>query len=127
MNYSKRTRRDSWLLLLTLLAAGFAPAGIGQTLEIVDEQRYDNALLSVGAETQRASAAAPGPGVASGVVKRRLGDSVLEEFRLSGRTHTVRVLPENGVPYYVLDVDGDGEVQPGDDGTSATGWRVFKW
>ena len=42
---------------------------------------------------------------------RRKGNQTLEEYSLNGRVYMVRVVPDKGVPYYILDADGDGRME----------------
>ncbi len=35
----------------------------------------------------------------------------IEEYRLNGRIYMVKVTPKNGVPFYYLDTDGDGQLE----------------
>ena len=40
-------------------------------------------------------------------IKQREGNRV-EEYRVNGKLYKIRVIPENGVPYYLIDQRGDG-------------------
>lgn len=40
-------------------------------------------------------------------IKKREGDTV-EEFRVSGKLYMIKVTPSHGVPYYLMDRQGDG-------------------
>ena len=40
-------------------------------------------------------------------IKKREGDTV-EEHRLNGKLYKIKVTPEHGVPYYLIDRQGDG-------------------
>lgn len=42
---------------------------------------------------------------------RRKGDQTLEEYSVNGRVYMVRVVPDKGIPYYILDADGDGRME----------------
>lgn len=42
---------------------------------------------------------------------RRKGDITIEEYSVNGRVYMVHVVPDNGVPYYILDADGDGRME----------------
>lgn len=37
-------------------------------------------------------------------------DKVIKEYRVNGRLYMVMVIPQVGPPYYLLDRDGDGEL-----------------
>jgi len=36
-------------------------------------------------------------------------DGVIEEYRYAGKLYMVKITPTKGVPYYLVDSDGDGE------------------
>ncbi|MEO8409311.1 MAG: DUF2782 domain-containing protein [Propionivibrio sp.] len=40
-------------------------------------------------------------------IERREGSTV-EEFRVNGKLYKIRVTPDNGPPYYLIDLRGDG-------------------
>lgn len=44
-------------------------------------------------------------------IRKREG-STIEEFRLNGRLYKIRVTPENGPPYTLIDARGDGTFVP---------------
>ena len=57
---------------------------------------------------------------------------IIEEYSRNGQVYMVKVTPENGLPYYYLDADGDGslELQGDQQGTGATRpvyWKVAEW
>lgn len=59
-------------------------------------------------------------------------DKVIEEYSYNGRVYLVKVTPEHGVPYYYMDVDGDGqlELQKQDNALNPVQpilWKVKKW
>lgn len=65
------------------------------------------------------------------VVIHRDEDKMVEEYSLDGRVYMVKVTPDNGLPYYYLDEDGDGqlELQPGDRSgpVRPVYWKVKEW
>lgn len=38
-------------------------------------------------------------------------DVTIHEYRLNGRLYAVRIVPDNAPPYYLVDADGDGELE----------------
>ena len=58
-------------------------------------------------------------------IKKREGETV-EEFRVNGRLYKVRVTPEHGVPYTLVDQKGDGTFTP-IDGPGAPALSVPMW
>src|SRR5512146_2626571 len=41
------------------------------------------------------------------ILKR--GTDVVEEYRIAGRLYMIKVTPPGGVPYYLIDENGDGK------------------
>jgi len=59
-------------------------------------------------------------------------DKVIEEYSYNGRIYLVKVTPDHGVPFYYMDVDGDGqlELQKQDDALNPVQpilWKVKQW
>ena len=59
-------------------------------------------------------------------------DKVIEEYSYNGRVYLVKVTPDHGVPYFYMDVDGDGqlELQKSDDALNPVQpilWKLKKW
>ena len=58
-------------------------------------------------------------------------DAVYEEYRRNGRLYMVKVTPNQGYPYYLVDSDGDGtlEFQRSDigGGLLIPHWILFSW
>lgn len=38
-------------------------------------------------------------------------DEVISEFRINGQLYMIRITPNKGVPYYLVDSDGDGKLE----------------
>ncbi|MDA0190899.1 MAG: DUF2782 domain-containing protein [Proteobacteria bacterium] len=57
-------------------------------------------------------------------IKKRDGDTV-EEFRIQGRLYMIKVTPPHGVPYYLVDNQGDGNFMRME--TMDTRTRVPMW
>lgn len=38
-------------------------------------------------------------------------DRTIEEYRIKGRLYMIKVTPKKGVPYYLVDTDGDGNLE----------------
>lgn len=57
--------------------------------------------------------------------------ALVEEYRINGALYMMRVTPKKGVPYYLLDMDGDGNLEtsqiPGDTGPQPVYWKLFEW
>ena len=56
------------------------------------------------------------------------GDRV-EEYRQNGRLYMVKITPERGVPYYLMDTDGDGRLNRDDRDPriSPVYWKIYEW
>lgn len=65
------------------------------------------------------------------VTIRRLTDAVVKEYRINNRLYMVQVLPKLGLPYFLLDADGDGNLETRyndlDDGLMIPGWVILSW
>ena len=63
---------------------------------------------------------------------RKEEDKLIEEYSINGRIYMVKVTPDNGLPYYYMDEDGDGqlELQPGDEALNPVRpvyWKLKEW
>ncbi|GHT90330.1 hypothetical protein AGMMS49545_03530 [Betaproteobacteria bacterium] len=61
------------------------------------------------------------------VTIRKEENSTVEEFRLGGKLYMVKVTPEIGAPYYLVDNDGDGHFEthsPADSGVKVPMWVI---
>lgn len=63
-------------------------------------------------------------------IRRREG-GVIEEYRVDGRLYMVRVVPAKGVPYYLVDQDGDGNLETRhhelDPNVIVPNWVILRW
>lgn len=59
------------------------------------------------------------------VTIQRRGGQTIEEHRVRGRLYMVKVTPEHGVPYYLIDQDGKGDFTRRD--SLDTGTRPPMW
>lgn len=61
---------------------------------------------------------------------RREGGTI-QEYRFNGRLYMVKVQPDKGIAYYLIDTDGDGEldVRYNDlhDNIMVPGWVIYSW
>jgi uncharacterized protein DUF2782 len=53
------------------------------------------------------------------------GEDKVEEYRVNGKLYAMKVTPRHGVPYYLMDVTGDGIMSRRD--SLDTGLRVPQW
>ena len=66
------------------------------------------------------------------VTIREEDDRRIEEYRMNGQVYMVKVIPENGVPYYYIDRDGDGRLeldpkQAALDPVQPVYWKIKEW
>ncbi len=59
-------------------------------------------------------------------IRKRDGDTI-EEYRMEGRVYMLKVTPPHGVPYYLVDTQGDGNfsrMETLDDRTRVPMWII---
>lgn len=58
-------------------------------------------------------------------------DRTIQEYRMNGRLYMIKVVPSIGVPYYLVDTDGDGSFESSqhglDSGLLIPSWILFEW
>ena len=63
------------------------------------------------------------------IIKRK--DTTVHEYRANGRLYMVKIVPTAGVPYYMVDSDGDGNLETRRDDLASDiavpGWVILKW
>ncbi len=108
--------------------------------------RLSSALLAVAVlsatPVQVSWASAPAPDSAPGAGPELLeeepeitivprGGDVIEEYRIQGRLYMIRVIPRRGVPYYLVDTDGDGNLETRRNELTEDllipNWTLFRW
>lgn len=56
---------------------------------------------------------------------------VIEEYRIRGQLYMIRVVPHRGVPYYLVDTDGDGNLETRRNEITEDllipNWILFRW
>lgn len=60
----------------------------------------------------------------------RKDDSVIEEYRVNGHLYMVKVTPFHGLPYVLMDNDGDGKLESRRsdlDDVIVPQWVLFTW
>lgn len=64
----------------------------------------------------------------------RRGKDTIEEYRINNKLYMVKIKPSIGPAYYLLDTDGDGEmdsrrseIERGDNGMNIPQWVLFSW
>ena len=63
------------------------------------------------------------------IIKR--DDAVVQEYRMNGQLYMVKVVPVRGLPYYLIDSDGDGSLDSRhrqmDPGLVVPRWMIYRW
>ena len=90
-------------------------------------------LIGLTASTAALAAAVPGvPGDEEPEVTIIQRDrDVIEEYRIRGQLYMIRVVPQRGVPYYLVDTDGDGNLETRRNEVTEDllipNWILFRW
>ena len=64
------------------------------------------------------------------VVIRREDDRIIEEYRSGGVVYMIRIIPEVGPPYYLIDSTGDGNFDSRHEHMEPVRpahWKIFEW
>jgi hypothetical protein len=61
----------------------------------------------------------------------RRGQETVQEFRSNGELYMVKIIPDIGPAYYLIDTNGDGKLDVHrsdiERGTKVNMWKVFEW
>jgi len=61
----------------------------------------------------------------------RKGKSTIQEYRRAGKLYMVKIIPDIGPPYYMVDSDGDGKMDVRgsdmDRGSNINMWKILEW
>jgi len=61
----------------------------------------------------------------------RKGKKIIQEYRRNGELYMVKIIPKIGPAYYLIDTDGDGNIDVRgndlDKGTKINQWKLFEW
>ena len=53
---------------------------------------------------------------------------IVHEYRINGRLYAIKIIPEIGAPYYMIDIDGDGNLETREEFLlSVPQWVLFSW
>ena len=63
------------------------------------------------------------------IIKRE--DATVHEYRANGQLYMVKIVPARGKPYYLIDTDGDGQLESRSDELEqdfhVPHWVIFSW
>ncbi|PKM11360.1 MAG: DUF2782 domain-containing protein [Gammaproteobacteria bacterium HGW-Gammaproteobacteria-3] len=61
----------------------------------------------------------------------RKGKQTIQEYRINGDLYMIKIIPDRGFPYYMIDTDGDGNLDVrGTDlekGIHINQWKLLEW
>ena len=111
------------VLTVLLLSAAYAPPGLAQSEAPVppaEEAPIPPKLPNLPSEDS-----APTVNIRR---DEKTGD-VIEEYRTNGRLQMVKVTPQRGKPYQIIDTDGDGKLDSHDyeGNVRPVYWTLFEW
>ena len=64
------------------------------------------------------------------VTIRKRGEQKIEEYRVNGMLYMIKITPSKGLPYYLVDSDGDGSLETRRNSLEdpeVVKWRLFIW
>ena len=92
------------------------------------------ALLALGAHASEAEQQDEGKGDLSdeeSVIIKSPGQHVIDEYRINGKLYMIRITPKKGAPYYLVDADGDGDLETRSNELAPDflipSWVIFSW
>jgi len=61
----------------------------------------------------------------------RKGEDTIQEYRRNGQLYMIKIIPQVGPPYYMLDTNGDGKMDVKkndmDKNTNINMWNILQW
>ncbi|QWF71286.1 DUF2782 domain-containing protein [Methylomonas paludis] len=61
----------------------------------------------------------------------RKGEETIQEYRRNGKLYMIKIIPQIGPAYYMLDTNGDGQMDVKkndmDRNTNINLWNIFQW
>ena len=70
-------------------------------------------------------------GAENGVVIQSPGQETIDEYRINGKLYMIRITPQKGAPYYLVDADGDGDLETRSNELAPDflipSWVIFSW
>lgn len=67
----------------------------------------------------------------NGIVIQSPGQKTIDEYRINGKLYMIRITPQKGAPYYLVDADGDGDLETRTNELAPDflipSWVIFGW
>jgi len=67
----------------------------------------------------------------NGVVIQSPDQETINEYRINGKLYMIRITPQKGAPYYLVDADGDGDLETRTNELAPDflipSWVIFSW
>jgi hypothetical protein len=61
----------------------------------------------------------------------RRGEKTIQEYSVNGQVYMIKIIPDIGPAYYLIDKDGDGNMEVRgtdlDNGININQWRIYSW
>ena len=112
------------ILVVSIFSLLLAGAAVAQTYE-------DEELAPVPAPPELPDPIQSGQAIEPQVTIIRKDDAIIEEYRLDGRHYMTKITPAAGPAYYLVDRDGDGQMETRMseiyDDFSVPQWVLFSW
>jgi hypothetical protein len=114
------------LALILLALAASAPAA--------DEEPAPPELIPIPEQPDIPEPVESGRPMEPDITVIRKGEDTIEEYRINNKLYMVKIQPVIGPAYYLIDTDGDGEMDSrrsdivrGTNGTNIPQWVLFSW
>lgn len=113
------------VLTFLLLSALHAPLALAQTGTPAEAPPAEEAPIPPKLPNLPSEESAPTVNIRR---DEKTGD-VIEEYRSNGRLQMVKVTPQRGKPYQIIDTNGDGKLDSHDyeGGVRPVYWTLFEW
>lgn len=108
-----------------------ALVGLSSALLAQEDLEAPPAIPPIDAEERPLPPKVEGEEVEPTVTIRQEEDRTVEEYRFNGQIYMVKITPKIGLPYYLIDSDGNGMLEPTDNKGLApvnpVYWKVKEW
>lgn len=84
-------------------------------------------IVSMAAALAACASAPEVPEGAERAVRTESNGDVVEEYRVGGLLRMVKITPARGVPYYLIDRNGDGRFEPPQGVIPPVYFKLYSW